>query len=258
MISDKLYLEEHGEELLKELGMTKAEFARRMGIHKQNVNSVLATKHIEIIRKIAEVLNVPFELLISYSKEPDYDGCTFYSDFVPQARYIRVILPYDKGDELFTIRNAYGENLSEFDFEDLPVYDEENKQFDFTINLSDSKICDWNEVIGYRIWAKVCNSGTYILLDENKEPLLQIAGYVPEGVIPPLDHCWGDYVEFCISDDGTVTNWPENPDLMIFASEGTLPKPIKSNKWGRARLVLYKIKMEKLTKEELEWIKNQL
>lgn len=258
MISDKLYLEEHGEELLKELGMTKAEFARRMGIHKQNVNSVLATKHIEIIRKIAEVLNVPFELLISYSKEPDYDGCTFYSDFVPLARYIRVILPYDKGDELFTIRNAYGENLSDFDFEDLPIYDEENKQFDFTINLSDSKICDWNEVIGYRIWAKVCNSGTYILLDENKEPLLQIAGYVPEGVIPPLDHSWGDYVEFYISDDGTVTNWPENPDLMIFASEGTLPKPIKSNKWGRARLVLYKIKMEKLTKEELEWIKNQL
>lgn len=39
-MKDKLYFEEHGEQLLKRKGISKAEFARRLGIHKQNVNSV--------------------------------------------------------------------------------------------------------------------------------------------------------------------------------------------------------------------------
>lgn len=69
----KLYFEEKGEELLKEVGLTKSEFARRMVICKQNVNSVFTTKNVLVLRKASQVLGVSFELLISYSEEPDLD-----------------------------------------------------------------------------------------------------------------------------------------------------------------------------------------
>ena len=42
-MKDKLYFEEFGEKLLKIKGISKAEFARRLGIHKQNVNSAFST-----------------------------------------------------------------------------------------------------------------------------------------------------------------------------------------------------------------------
>ena len=64
-MSDKLYFEVKGEELLQDAGLTKAEFARRLGICKQNVNSMFATKNIIMLRKAADILGVPFELLIS-------------------------------------------------------------------------------------------------------------------------------------------------------------------------------------------------
>ena len=37
---DRIYFEAQGEALLERIGMTKAEFARRMGIRKQNVKAL--------------------------------------------------------------------------------------------------------------------------------------------------------------------------------------------------------------------------
>ena len=56
---------------MKRLGVTKTEFARRMGIRKQNVKVLFKTNDLRTIRRAAEVLKVPFELLISYTSEPD-------------------------------------------------------------------------------------------------------------------------------------------------------------------------------------------
>ena len=66
-----IFFEDNGVDLLKKVGMTKTEFARRMGIRKQNVNSLFKTKNLETIRKAADVLGVPFEMLIGYTSEPD-------------------------------------------------------------------------------------------------------------------------------------------------------------------------------------------
>ena len=257
-MKDKLYFEEFGEQLLKLKGITKAEFARRLGIHKQNVNSVFATKSVIVLRNVAQVLDVPFELLISYSEEPDYTGCVCFSDFILRAKYIRVILPYFRGDELFTIEDCEGELPVEDKNFIIPLYDEVNKQFDFTVGLDDAGICDWSYNSDFRLRAKVCDSGTYILLDEERTPLLQIAGYVPDGVIPPLEHNWGDYVDFYVSSGGKVVNWLDSPDMMVFAERGTLPKPVKTNKWERAKEMLLTIRNANLTKEELEWIKSNI
>lgn len=68
---NQIYFEEKGEELLETIGMTKSEFARRMGIRKQNVKSLFKTKNLETIHKAADVLGVPFLMLVGYSSEPD-------------------------------------------------------------------------------------------------------------------------------------------------------------------------------------------
>ncbi|MBR6971179.1 MAG: helix-turn-helix transcriptional regulator [Bacteroidales bacterium] len=74
-----VYFEEKGAELLKIIGLSKTEFAKRMGIKKQNVNALFRTKNIETIRRAAEVLGVRFELLIGFTEEPSIDD-----DYIPE------------------------------------------------------------------------------------------------------------------------------------------------------------------------------
>ena len=66
-----IYFEEKGLALLKERGMTKAEFARRMGIQRQNVNVLFKTNNLEIIARASKVLDVPLALLVGYVEELD-------------------------------------------------------------------------------------------------------------------------------------------------------------------------------------------
>ncbi|MBO7070970.1 MAG: helix-turn-helix transcriptional regulator [Bacteroidales bacterium] len=67
----KLYFEEKGEEILRNKGIRKAEFARRMGIRNQNVNILFKTKNLDTLFRVAKVLDVPLEMLIGYIEEPD-------------------------------------------------------------------------------------------------------------------------------------------------------------------------------------------
>ena len=66
-----IYFEEKGLILLAQRGITKSEFARRMGIQRQNVNVLFKTNNLEIIARAAEVLEVPLALLVGYVAEPD-------------------------------------------------------------------------------------------------------------------------------------------------------------------------------------------
>lgn len=68
---NQIYFEAKGEALLDRLGMTKSEFARRMGIRKQNVKALFKSKNIETIYKAAGVMGVPFEMLVGNIEEPD-------------------------------------------------------------------------------------------------------------------------------------------------------------------------------------------
>ena len=66
-----IYFEEKGLALLEQSGMTKAEFARRMGIQRQNVNALFKTNNLEIIARASKVLDVPLALLVGYVEELD-------------------------------------------------------------------------------------------------------------------------------------------------------------------------------------------
>ena len=68
---NQIYFETKGEALLERIGMSKSEFARRMGIRKQNVKALFKSKNLETIYRASAVMGVPFEMLISYIEEPD-------------------------------------------------------------------------------------------------------------------------------------------------------------------------------------------
>ena len=68
---NQIYFEAKGEALLERIGMSKSEFARQMGIRKQNVKALFKTKNLETIYKASEVLGVPFMMLVGYIEEPD-------------------------------------------------------------------------------------------------------------------------------------------------------------------------------------------
>ena len=76
----QIFLEAKGEALLERIGMTKSEFARQMGIRKQNVKALFRTKNLETIYKAAEVMGVPFEMLVGYVEEPDLNEAPLACD----------------------------------------------------------------------------------------------------------------------------------------------------------------------------------
>lgn len=68
---NQIYFEAKGEALLERIGMSKSEFARQMGIRKQNVKTLFKSKNLETIHKAATVMGIPFEMLIGFVEEPD-------------------------------------------------------------------------------------------------------------------------------------------------------------------------------------------
>ena len=76
-----IYFEEKGLLLLGNLGITKAEFARRMGIQRHNVNALFKSNNLEIIARAADVLDVPLALLVGYVEEPNLSEATALVSF---------------------------------------------------------------------------------------------------------------------------------------------------------------------------------
>ena len=69
----QLYIETHGEDILRAKGLSKTEFAEKMGIRKQNVNALFQTKNIITLKKAAEILDIPIDVLVSTSKTTDIE-----------------------------------------------------------------------------------------------------------------------------------------------------------------------------------------
>lgn len=71
--------EAHGEELIARAGMTKVEFARRMGIRRQNVKSLFRSPKLETVYKASQVLNMPIVYLIGHVSPIDNDEDAFFN-----------------------------------------------------------------------------------------------------------------------------------------------------------------------------------
>lgn len=97
------------------------------------------------------------------------------------------------------------------------------------IDLKTHKLLNWKQEYGSMYFqARICDSGTYFLLDKDKKVICKIADYVPNGLIPEADDC-GDYIRLRIKYDGTIENWPEKPDFSDFIEDSETVEKIDTS-----------------------------
>ena len=177
------------------------------------------------------------------------------------ARYLHISIPYDKDDDGMPITFDDG-LMTELECDEdftPPMLNEEEQRLEVVIDLKERKVLGWNPEEGYiRMFAKVRDSGTYTLLDEEKNPLWQIDGYVPNAMIPPYGDGLGDYLELAIEHDGSLLQWQAKPDFSDFIENGQEPKPIKTNKCHRAEEAYYDVMRRHLNQQEMIWLIQRL
>ena len=81
------------------------------------------------------------------------------------------------------------------------------------IDLGTGRIEGWPEGTAASVHYKVCDQGTYDLLDERRAVVKSIDGYVPRMMCPGDNGC-GDYVIMNIGPDGVIEHW--RVDLAAF------------------------------------------
>ena len=122
------------------------------------------------------------------------------------APYLMIYFPYN--EEMCSYTDAWMGELYENKY---PLV--AKGMWSGIVDLKTHNLLNWKSEYGnLYLQAKVCDSGTYFLLDKDKKAICKIAGYVPNGLIPDSDDC-GDYIRLS---DGTIENWPENPDYSDF------------------------------------------
>lgn len=96
------------------------------------------------------------------------------------------------------------------------------------INLKTHKLLNSKPEYGsLYLQAKVCDSGTYFLLDKDKKTICKIADYVPNSLIPEVDGC-GDYIRLRINEDDMI-NWFEEPDFFDFMEDSEVVEKINTS-----------------------------
>lgn len=79
------------------------------------------------------------------------------------------------------------------------------------IDIDAGQILNWEKGKTASIHYKVCDDGTYFLLDAEKNEIKEINGYVPD-VMCPAGKGYGDYVIMEIDENGFIQNWKPNLD----------------------------------------------
>lgn len=113
-------------------------------------------------------------------------------------RYLDILLPD-------------AEYLRDSDLEDFPINDFLSKDqkgiIKLTIDLKKKKLLGWkNGQDKFAFFVKAVDTGTYIVRNSDGDVLYRRDGYVPNGVVPPHDG-YGDYIDFTINEDGSLSGW---------------------------------------------------
>lgn len=75
------------------------------------------------------------------------------------------------------------------------------------IDFDSGKVMNWEQGKTADVHIKVCDRGSYYLLDENDEVILSIEeNYVPK-IMCPKDSGYGDYIIMDIDENGMIKDW---------------------------------------------------
>jgi hypothetical protein len=143
---------------------------------------------------------------------------------VETLKTIKVIRPEDEikkekdnSPRYIDIILSDAEYLRDGDLEDFPINDflskDQKDTIKLTIDLKKKKLLGWkNGQDKYSLFAKVVDSGTYIVRNSDGDILYRRDGYVPNNVVPPHDG-YGDYIGFTIDEDGSLPDWYNYDEL---------------------------------------------
>mgnify|MGYP000221803094 FL=1 len=155
------------------------------------------------------------------------------------AHYLMIYFPYN--EEMCSYTDTWMDELYENEY---PLVSK--GIWSGIINLKTHKLLNWKPEYGsLYLQAKVCDSGTYFLLDKDKKTICKIADYVPNGLIPEVDGC-GDYIRLRINEDDMI-NWFEEPDFSDFMEDSEVVEKIDVH-----------IKEESILYTKVEFTYNQL
>jgi hypothetical protein len=84
------------------------------------------------------------------------------------------------------------------------------------IDLDTGIIQNWVPGVTAKIHYKVCDAGVYALLDQDRNAVTVIEGYVPKIMCPGGDG-YGDYIIMNIDENGLIKNW--KLDLKAFEKD---------------------------------------
>lgn len=88
-------------------------------------------------------------------------------------------------------------------------------RWQITIDLENAKVLDWPQGVEARVFYKVCDDGTYYLLDADKNVLKKVDCYVPD-ILSYIENGFGDYIDIKIDGDGNLVGYPkENTENYI-------------------------------------------
>lgn len=74
------------------------------------------------------------------------------------------------------------------------------------IDIDTGIILNWQQGIAAKIHYKVCDDGTYTVLDENDAVIFSQEGYVPD-IMCPRGEGFGDYIIMNVNEAGQIENW---------------------------------------------------
>lgn len=85
------------------------------------------------------------------------------------------------------------------------------------INIDEGKVEDWPVGESCHLFGKICDEGSYYLIDDTGNIVLsREEDYVPNRLIPGE---YGDYIDLHIDENGYITNWYEHPSFEDFIDE---------------------------------------
>jgi hypothetical protein len=85
------------------------------------------------------------------------------------------------------------------------------------INIDEGRVLDWPKGQKGHLSMKVCDEGSYFLLDSEGNTISSIENdYVPNELIPGK---YGDYIDLHIGENGFISNWYSKPSLSDFFDE---------------------------------------
>ena len=100
-------------------------------------------------------------------------------------------------------------NPRHLDEEEKPVPLIHGERWNVIVDIDTGKIRDWPQGEEREYYWKICDAGSYHLLDEDERIQLSINNnYVPNNLLPGE---WGDYLDLKINGEGVITNWLSNP-----------------------------------------------